>query len=89
MGMQCLDIVDCGFENRDKARFCAICGIPLQGALVQGRYEIQALHDRDRTTVTLDAIDRHTGQRVILRALRPKKLLRQSAAFFCRMRNWP
>ena len=72
MGMQCLDIEDCGFENRDKARFCAHCGIALRGALVQGRYEIQALNNKDRTTVTLDALDRHTGRPVTVRALRPR-----------------
>src|SRR6266487_6575917 len=72
MGMQCLDIEDCGFENSDKAHFCARCGIALRGALVQGRYEIQALTNKDRTTVTLSALDRHTGRPVTIRALRPR-----------------
>src|SRR5689334_5931899 len=26
---QCLDLDGCGFHNREKARFCARCGIPL------------------------------------------------------------
>src|SRR5579863_4731712 len=72
MGM-CLDIEDCSFQNRERARFCARCGIPLQGTLVQGRYEIQLLMSKDQKTVTLQAIDRHGRQSVIVRALLPKK----------------
>ncbi len=72
MGM-CLDTEDCRFQNRDKARFCAKCGIPTQGALLQGRYEIQYLISKDHSTVTLRAIDRHEGLPVIVRALIPNK----------------
>ena len=57
MGM-CLDNDDCLFQNLDKARFCAKCGIPLQGSLLQGRFEIQGLIGKDRSTITLNAIDR-------------------------------
>src|SRR5690242_16308738 len=67
----CLDLENCGLENREKARFCARCGIPLRGAFLQGRYEIQKLIGKDRVTVTLEAIDRHTGQTVMVRALIP------------------
>ncbi len=73
MGMLCLDTEGCHFENRDKARFCAQCGIPLQGTLVQGRYEIQILVSKDQKTVTLQALDRHGGWPVTLRALLPTK----------------
>src|SRR5487761_220210 len=73
MGMLCLDTDSCHFQNRERARFCAQCGIPLQGTLVQGRYEIQLLMSKDQKTVTLQAIDRHGGQSVIVRALLPKK----------------
>src|SRR6266567_2401349 len=73
MGMLCLDTGGCNYQNREKARFCAQCGIPLQGALVQGRYEILALTGKDRTTVTLNAIDRHRGYSVTLRALQPRQ----------------
>src|SRR5947199_4591295 len=73
MGQLCLDTEDCRFQNRDKARFCAHCGIPLRGTLVQGRYEIQALAGKDRATVTLDALDRHEGHAVTVRALLPKQ----------------
>ena len=73
MGMLCLDAEDCNFENREIARFCAQCGIPLQGALVQGRYEILRLIGREPTTVALEAIDRRRGHGVILRVLRPRQ----------------
>ena len=73
MGMLCLDTEDCNFENREKARLCAQCGLPLQGALVQGRYEILRLTGRDRSTVTLEALDRHKGVSVTLRVLRPRQ----------------
>ena len=69
----CLDTKDCKFQNRDKARFCARCGIPTKGALVQGRYEIQDLIAKDRTSVTLRAVDRHQGLPVTVRALLPKQ----------------
>src|SRR5437762_7297270 len=70
MGM-CLDIEDCAFQNLDKARFCAKCGIPLQGTLLQGRYEIQGLIAKDRSTITLSAIDRQEELPVTVRALQP------------------
>ena len=71
MGM-CLDNDDCLFQNLDKARFCAKCGIPLQGSLLQGRYEIQGLIGKDRSTITLSAIDRQEELYVTVRALQPK-----------------
>src|SRR2546426_7960277 len=70
MGM-CLDIEDCAFQNLGKARFCAKCGIPLQGSLLQGRYEIQGLIAKDRNTITLSAIDRQEELPVTVRALQP------------------
>ena len=70
MGM-CLDNEDCSFQNLDKARFCAKCGIPLQGTLLQGRYEIQGLIAKDRSTITLSAIDRQEELPVSVRALQP------------------
>src|SRR5438270_9674694 len=81
-GMRCLDTEDCNFLNREKARFCAQCGIPLEGALVQGRYEVQALTGRDRTTVTLQAIDCHHGHGVTLRVLRPRQTTREERENF-------
>ncbi len=72
MGM-CLDLKNCGLENREKARFCAQCGIPLRGTSLQGRYEIQNLISKDRGTVTLEAIDRHSDQIVMVRALIPRE----------------
>src|SRR5438046_829603 len=51
----------------------AQCGIPLQGALVQGRYEIQQLIGKNRATVTLSALDRHEGHSVTVRALLPRQ----------------
>ena len=71
MGM-CLD-EDCRFQNRDKARFCAKCGIPTRGALLQGRYEIHYLVSKDRSIITLRAIDRHQDLPVTVRALIPYK----------------
>ncbi len=73
MGMLCLDTEGCNYLNRENARFCTRCGIPLQGTLVQGRYEVQALTGDDRSTVTLHALDRHNGQDVTLRVLRPRQ----------------
>lgn len=73
MGMLCLDTESCNFENLENTLFCAQCGIPLQGALVQGRHEILRLIGRDRTTVALEAIDRHKGVGVTLRVLRPRQ----------------
>src|ERR1051326_5169067 len=73
MGQLCLDTEDCQFQNRDKARFCARCGIPLAGTLMQGRYEIQELVSKDRASVTLHAVDRHEGHAVTVRALLPKQ----------------
>ena len=71
--MLCLDTEGCNFLNRENARFCTQCGIPLEGALVQGRYEVQALSGEDHSTVTLHALDRHNGQGVTLRVLRPRQ----------------
>jgi len=65
----CLDIVDCGYQNREKSRFCASCGIPVRGALLQGRYEIQSLLNKSRSTVTLQANDLHQEIPVTIRAL--------------------
>ena len=70
---QCLNKKECGFQNRDKARFCARCGIPLQGAFLLGRYEVSTLTGKDRNIVTLHAIDRHTNQAVTVRALVPRE----------------
>src|SRR5438105_7024862 len=67
----CLDTTNCGFHNRDKARFCARCGLPMRGALLQGRYEIHDLMSKDRVTATLGALDRHEGTSVTVRALLP------------------
>ena len=69
---QCLDVQGCGFSNREKARFCARCGIPTEHAFLQGRYEIQGLVHIDRDTVTLRAVDTHNGLLVTVRALIPK-----------------
>src|SRR5436309_16073961 len=73
IGMLCLDTDNCNFQNREKARFCAHCGIPLRGALVQRRYEIRNLVSKERKTVTLHALDRHEGRMVTVRALLPKQ----------------
>src|SRR5947207_1343493 len=73
MGMLCLDTEGCNFLNLENARFCARCGIPLQGTLVQGRYEVQVLTGKDHSTVMLHAIDRHNGHGVTLRVLRPRQ----------------
>src|SRR5713226_3058909 len=67
--VMCLDIVDCGYQNREKSRFCASCGIPVRGALLQGRYEIQSLLNKSRSTVTLQANDLHQEIPVTIRAL--------------------
>jgi len=69
----CLDTEGCGFSNRENARFCTHCGIPLQGTLLQGCYEIQALIGKDRSTVTLHAFDRRQSSPVTVRALLPNK----------------
>ncbi len=78
----CLDRENCKFENRDKARFCAQCGLPTQGALLQGRYEIQNVIGKDRTSVTLRAIDHQQEQPVTVRALRPKRVSVQECEDF-------
>src|SRR5438876_10401218 len=70
MGM-CLDTEDCSFQNLDKARFCAKCGIPLQGSLLQARYEIHGLICKDHNTITLSALDHREELPVTLRALQP------------------
>jgi tetratricopeptide (TPR) repeat protein len=69
MGTRCLDTESCNFHNREKARFCARCGIPLRGTLVQERYEIRNLLNKDRKTVTLNALDQYEGRGVTVRAL--------------------
>src|SRR6266487_335821 len=81
MGM-CLDTEDCGFENRDTARFCAKCGIPIQGTLLQGRYEIQYLVGKDLSTITLRATDLHNGLPVTVRALLPNKIRAEEREIF-------
>src|SRR5215467_932803 len=70
MGM-CLDNEDCSFQNSDDARFCSKCGIPLQGSLLHGRYEIRDLTVKARSTITLNAFDRQAGGYVTVRALQP------------------
>src|SRR2546428_2588766 len=87
MGM-CLDIEDCAFQNLGKARFCAKCGIPLQGSILQGRYEIQGLIGKDRSTITLSAIDRQEELPVTVRALQPNITSTEERDIFCRMQNW-
>src|SRR5579884_2683742 len=69
----CLDSSECSYQNLETARFCAHCGIPLQGTFLQGRYEIHALIGKDRHTVTLQALDRQSNLPVIIRALLPRK----------------
>src|SRR2546423_1650673 len=69
MGTLCLDTESCNFHNREKARFCARCGIPLRGTLVQERYEIRNLLNKDRKMVTLYALDQYEGRGVTIRAL--------------------
>src|SRR5215467_275808 len=69
----CLDREECNFQNRDKARFCARCGLPTRGALLNGRYEVQELVSKDRHHVTLRAIDRHQGLPVTVRVLLAKQ----------------
>src|SRR5215469_4438639 len=68
----CLDREECDFQNRDKARFCAHCGIPTRGTLLNGRFEVQELIGKDRNNMTLRAIDHHRGLPVTVRALLPK-----------------
>src|SRR5258708_13026381 len=81
MGL-CLDTEDCRFQNRDKACFCARCGIPAQGTLLQGRYEVQDLVGKDRNTITLHATDRREGHPVIVRALLPVKATAEEGEIF-------
>src|SRR6266487_1666856 len=81
MGM-CLDTEDCRFQNLDKARFCAKCGIPTQGALLQGRYEIQDLIGKDSSTITLRATDHHEELSVTVRALLPEKASKEERDIF-------
>src|SRR5437588_3800798 len=69
--VMCLNTIDCNYQNREKSRFCANCGIPVQGALLLGRYEIQALAGKDRSMITMQANDRHYGIPVTIRALLP------------------
>ena len=81
MGM-CIDNEDCSFQNLDKARFCAKCGMPLQGSLLQGRFEIQSLISKDRSTITLSAIDRQEEASVTVRALQPNITSVEERAIF-------
>src|SRR2546425_9615324 len=81
MGL-CLDTEDCRFQNRDKARFCARCGIPTWGTLLQGRYEVQDLVGKGRNTITLRATDRREGHPVIVRALLPVKASAEEREIF-------
>src|ERR1700730_12924237 len=69
--VMCLDIIDCRYENREKSRFCASCGVPVRGALLQGRYELQSLLTKNRSTVTLQARDLHQEIPVTIRVLLP------------------
>src|SRR5260370_3051210 len=81
MGL-CLDTEDCRFQNRDKARFCARCGIPTQGTLLQGRYEVQDLVGKDRNSIKVHATDRNEGHPVIVRALLPVKASAEECEIF-------
>src|SRR5690348_8131559 len=80
--VMCLDTIDCRYENREKSRFCASCGIPVQGALLQGRYEVQALLARNRNLVTLQATDLHQEIPVMIRALLPQETSEQEREDF-------
>src|SRR5579859_2829742 len=71
--VMCLDTIDCRYENREKSRFCASCGTPVRGALLQGRYEVQALLAKNRNLVTLQATDLHEEIPVTIRALLPQE----------------
>jgi len=79
---KCLDFKNCGFENRDKAHFCANCGIPIKGTFLHGRYEIQSFMDRNHGTMTLGALDRQSGYPVVVRALMPKDTNEQNREDF-------
>ncbi|HEX4716515.1 MAG TPA: hypothetical protein VH164_16475, partial [Ktedonobacteraceae bacterium] len=78
----CLDTEECLHENQDINRFCASCGIPLAGSVLQGRYEIHTLRAGDRASVTLNATDRSTGKTVTVRALRPNRIRPEDRADF-------
>ncbi len=80
--VMCLDTEECLHENQERERFCTNCNIPTAGSLLQGRYEIHTLRAKDRTTVTLNAIDRHTGKDVTVRVLRPRKATKEERAEF-------
>src|ERR1700682_1521301 len=71
--VMCLDTLDCRYQNREKSRFCASCGIPVRGALLQGRYEVQSLLTKNRSTVTLQGNDLHQEIPVTIRALLPNE----------------
>src|ERR1700674_1185534 len=71
--VMCLDILDCRYQNREKSRFCASCGIAVRGALLQGRYEVQSLLTKNRSTVTLQGNDLHQEIPVTIRALLPNE----------------
>src|SRR5579875_1189686 len=78
----CLDAEGCGYQNPDKVRFCARCGIPTRGSFLLGRYEIMDLLSRDRQTVTLQALDHHRGLPVMVRVLRPRETTEQEREEF-------
>ena len=85
---QCLDVDGCGFHNREQARFCAQCGIPLRGAFLQGRYEVQSILNKERGTVTLQALDRHGDFPVTVRALIPKDTTSKERENFLQDAEW-
>src|SRR5438270_701335 len=80
--VMCLNTIDFNYQNREKSRFCANCGIPVQGALLLGRYEIQALAGKDRSMITIHANDRHYGVPVTIRALLPQNTTEQERNTF-------
>ena len=80
--VMCLNTIDCNYQNREKSRFCANCGIPVQGALLLGRYEMQALAGKDRSMITMHANDRHYGVPVTIRALLPQNTTEQERNTF-------
>jgi len=71
--VMCLDTAECRHENQRGERFCANCGLPIVGSILQNRYEIHMLQAKDRNSVTLSAFDRLLSKPVIVRVLRPYK----------------
>jgi len=80
--VMCLDTDECQHANQATDRFCAQCGLPIVGSLLQGRYLIQNLSAKDRMTVTLLAKDRHTSKEVTVRVLRPLRARPEDRADF-------